>query len=163
MFASGPRRPSIVLPSPAILQSGARLVNDGARGPQAVELDTKSEAPAPDPEEPRDVDPGLPQPKVTASAVSVVVPTVGAAVMRPSMRLTSSWSWGPGAVALAPIMLAAALALASCRPACDQLALLAVTEAFDGEANTPGAEVRALSGVPNSSTGCSSSGFQTRR
>jgi hypothetical protein len=54
-------------------------LRSGVRGPSADQLDTKPEAPPPD--KPRAPAPGLPAPKVTASAVSVVVPTVGAAVL----------------------------------------------------------------------------------
>jgi len=44
-------------------------------------------------------------------------------------------------------MLTVALTLASCRPACDRVALLAVTEALEREIDAPGAEVRALNGI----------------
>lgn len=43
--------------------------------------DIKAKAEPPPPDAPKQPPAGMPQPKVTASAVSVVVPTVGAAVL----------------------------------------------------------------------------------
>lgn len=67
-------------PAPAPLPGPMREKN--YRGPSGGEAETQAESPPADAPEPSATTPaGLPEPKVTASAVSVVVPTVGEAVL----------------------------------------------------------------------------------
>lgn len=79
--ARGGRRRDAAAPPPA---PPAVAKDSPARGPSGGEADKKSESrpPADAPAEPSpEVLAGLPEPKVTASAVSVVVPTMGEAVL----------------------------------------------------------------------------------